>query len=732
MAVCKETEQTGVIVNQPSATRRAMNRIAGTIAVIAVVAAFTLLTIFSAPMASADELSDTTSTAEQTTDHDDGVTISIDRLTAVVTDESGLDVQVTITNNTAQRINQGTFTVLANLEYTFVSRTDMQQWAEGGAPIPCPDGLGTTNVSAIDSGKHATVSIRVEQDSEALAKLTSWGPRPLALQYTADDVQQPAVTHTFLTRSWDGLATTRTPQLNMTVAMGLTSTGWASNKTAMQQLVTQRATDSTNPSGVVSLHTDAQQEIEAKDKLAQKYPNLQIIADPAVERTLSTPHQAGLMQTGAFDITAYSEINEPSLYTHAGVDTTSWNSQTGLDIWRNVIADENATTETYAWQGNGVWTYSALSTAKSQGYSTVIATHDFNVADDGTLHTGVYRVPTDNGEVTVLAAQPVLSELASGKATSTQSNAETTVAGRITRFIAQSAFYQMEQPYMEHDILVCMSPSVSAAEADAMLAALKDATWLNMTSLQTLQDSEPFAQDLNAVALLPSTYDDSSVNTTAVRAALESLRKSRVDVTRFDDAILDTSAATADEVQTEGTLGAKQWGQYLIQAHDTAAILAMDGNETMRSSMCATASDLAETLLNSVSITSSNSINVVSETATMPVTVSNALPYPVDVKVSSITDSMEIVTSRFASTVVPPKGEAQVTLKIRVSTAGTTTATEQLLDRDNEPFSTAKYTTITSALQISDKSGLIFIAVAVVLGLLGLWRQFHRKKDPDE
>jgi len=35
-------------------------------------------------------------------------------------------------------------------------------------------------------------------------------------------------------------------------------------------------------------------------------------------------------------------------------------------------------------------------------------------------------------------------------------------------------------------------------------------------------------------------------------------------------------------------------------------------------------------------------------------------------------------------------------------------------------------------LQISDKTGFIIIGIAVLLGALGLWRQFHRKKDPDE
>lgn len=141
---------------------------------------------------------------------------------------------------------------------------------------------------------------------------------------------------------------------------------------------------------------------------------------------------------------------------------------------------------------------------------------------------------------------------------------------------------------------------------------------------------------------------------------------------------------------------------------------------------------LANTLLNRVSITPSENITVVSETATMPITIRNANPFPVHVRVSSLTDSMEIVTSRLADVMVPPNGEAQVTFTIRVATSASTTATLTLQDRDGTTFSTAQHTKITSSLQISDKSGLVIVAVAVVLGIVGLFRQLHRTKDPDE
>ena len=58
--------------------------------------------------------------------------------------------------------------------------------------------------------------------------------------------------------------------------------------------------------------------------------------------------------------------------------------------------------------------------------------------------------------------------------------------------------------------------------------------------------------------------------------------------------------------------------------------------------------------------------------------------------------------------------------------------TLSLQDRQGITFGATQTTHITSALQISDKTGFIIIGIAVLLGALGLWRQFHRKKDPDE
>jgi hypothetical protein len=148
--------------------------------------------------------------------------------------------------------------------------------------------------------------------------------------------------------------------------------------------------------------------------------------------------------------------------------------------------------------------------------------------------------------------------------------------------------------------------------------------------------------------------------------------------------------------------------------------------------MVEAAQNLANGLSDSVVITPSESVSVFSESAKMPVTVSNTLPYAINIKVNSITDSMQIVTSRTNDIEIPARGEAQVAFTIRVSASGSTTAHLSLADRQGNVFGNTQNTSITSVLRISDASGFIIIGISVLLAIVGLWRQFHRTKDPDE
>lgn len=130
----------------------------------------------------------------------------------------------------------------------------------------------------------------------------------------------------------------------------------------------------------------------------------------------------------------------------------------------------------------------ALSTARKQGYQYVIASHDFDSSTTATVHTGTYTIPTSAGDITVLSEQKELGDLAKGKPTSSDADGETSNAGRIARFVAQSAFYQMEQPYaaMNRNLLVCFGTNMSAAFIDTLMTAVEQSSWLQLTDLNDL------------------------------------------------------------------------------------------------------------------------------------------------------------------------------------------------------------------------------------------------------
>ncbi|WP_219070248.1 DUF6049 family protein [Bifidobacterium simiiventris] len=719
----------------------------------------------------ADTSTADTSTSE-TTDAATKPTITIDSATAVVTASSGYHLKATIANPTADTLPAGTLTLTVNARFTFFSRTDIQQWAEGTTPIPAMDVLGTADVAELAPGASTSVTVDVDQDD--LKQIVSWGPKPLALTYAVDG-QIERVTHSFLTRSTDGLNIASTPAMNMTIVLPISSTAWQADETAVTKLVNGQpsgpanggnnaggngtsssgessgntsdsvsgsssggaSTGSSNatsgsasgtPSNasadagqVVTLGDDAQLE-RTRLQAVSKHPALQVIADPTTLNALSMPPQvSGIMQPAGFDISSYSAYGDADAYREAGVESSAWNADAALADYRSAIGDQNATRDTYAWQGKAVWSLQSLAEAKRQGYSTVIADHEFDASDDSTVHTGKIVVPTDAGEVTVLTEQRELSRLAQGKATSDTADSETSAAGRLARFVAQSAFYQMEQPYTSRNLLVCFGTGTDAAMIDALMSAVEQSPWLNLTDLNTLSDADAYASGDDALQLVQDSVALTDTQSQQFQQTLASLTASRSNVSQFVSSVLDPDSDDA-----------KNWATTLLDAQSTFALHALSGHTATAEHMATGAVSLSTQLLNGVSIAPSESVTVVSETAKMMVTISNQHPYPVHVKVSSLTDSPEIVTSRIAETNVPAHGESQVTFTIRVATSGKATATISLQDRDGHPFGAAQSTSITSVLRISDMSGFVIIGFAIVLGLLGLWRQFNRKKDPDE
>lgn len=667
--------------------------------------------------------------------------LSLSEATAVVTDTSGYHLKVTITNTDSQQWQAGRLSLNINSDYTFTSRTDMQEWAQSQNMIPAPNELGSVAVPALAPGQSTTVAINAKADNAALTSIMTWGPKPLLAVYAHDD--ENVELRSFLTRSSAGLAAAQTPAMQITMVAPLSSSHWQVSNEALTAMVNnpvvsnsgngQTAADAAssgeygkNDNAAVTLNSNHTRFDRSLSDVLSRHSALQVIADPTYLNALNMPPKvSALMQPAAFDITAYAADGSTQRYANAGVQNSMWNAKASLAQYRNAIGDNNATIGTVAWQGKGHWTMDALTEARRHGYSAVISTADFEPSASDTVRTGTNVVTTDAGDITVLVEQRELSNLAQGSATSRKARAESSEAGRLARFVAQSAFYQMEQPYAERNLLVCLNEDSDPSVVDALMSDIEQSPWLNLTDLATLKDADISEDAASMSTDLPQTDGLTDSMRSDVQQTLSALANSSSNIKRFNTSILvKPNGKDESDVNT--------WSRQLTNAHTIMALHALGGESPSRSTMAEGANQLAALLINGVAITPTESVNVVSETAKMPVTISNSHPYPVKVKVSSLTDSMQIVTSRFDTVQVPPHGEAQVAFTIRVSTSGTANATISLFDRNGAAFGATQVTHITSALQISDKSGFVIIGFAVLLGAVGMWRQFNRKKDPDE
>ena len=680
------------------------------------------------------------------TNHQSSAEVALRWSTPVVTDKSGYTLRAAVTNTANRPMENAHLSVSTNALYSFSSRADMQAWSEGHARIPTPDVLGTQTVPTIPAGQSVEVAVNVPADQDAIKKMTSWGPKPVRLSLSDDQDQVLGDVFTFLTRTWDGLPTAGTPALALTMVMPLTSSDWNIDDKAMTALMTQSSPGDDKNRSVTLTRQGARRQGD-QSQLLTKHGSLQALGDPVyLSAFANRPQIQGLMQPADFDITGYASQNQDR-YAQAGVTPGSWSAKTSAKLYADSAPD------TYAWQGRQEWTVESITAARRAGYQTVIAPQGFEVDAGTSAHTGKYTIETKAGKVTVLSAQRELSNLARGHPSSTRATGEQTQAGQTARFIAQSAFYQMEQPYAERSLLVCFDTDEDTQQADRIMTELEHAPWISLKSMDDLMQAPDFTGGSSGLlkALELDSTKGSAKHGDGPTGTLDSLIASRAEIDRFATTILadgkqdsqPTASATAGKTDSQALArqdadttarqpkDPHQWLSQLTAAHDDLALKSLGGTAAA-AGLADQAEAMSRRLLDGVSITPSESLNVVSETASMPVTVSNSHPYPVHARISARTDSMEIVTSRMAEVVIPARSEAQVTFKVRVAAAGRANVDIGLLDSQGRPFGQVRRAQITSNLRLSDMSGLIIIVIAVLLGLLGLWRQFHRTKDPDE
>lgn len=620
--------------------------------------------------------------------------------------------------------------------------------------------------------------------------------------------------NTFVTRSHDGLDEFKTPQMALTVVMPVVATGWqVRTQTSDTASVNQKnkklaATlalvhDPMSTDFPLTLTKKAKAYTLAQLKLLKDYPHLQSVVDPALLASLredNTPtsdkapasrsvaislYQAmsSISQPYSFDISRLTL--DPEGFEKAGVSADTWSvqagdslasdfqssssssssqsSSTGENSGQSKKTEENSSSSTpasvakgaIAWEGSSSWTARSLETAARAGYKTVIANSARPVADDSIVETGHVVMNTAAGDVTVLITQSTLTRLAEGQKTSEQALAENSDAGRLQRFIAQSAIFQMQQPYVQRNLLVSLGSRTSLANSRALLSALQSADWLKSGTLADLRQGAT-----NVSAHFDLAPDGNTAHTHAASTArqLSTLTKTLTTLSQLKKNVLVKASAKSsdnpgkedktDNPQPLARQNAKssaeddvtqdEWLAKLETSHMHLALasFASENVDTQNGSADLTAlqadQKMNAELSNAVSIVKPSVINVFSESAQTPVTVTNRLPYPVKVKLAAQTDTQLTTVSSGKTLTVHENSEAQATLHVRVVGTSQTTLSIQVTDEQGNVLGEPQTTMLYTQLPLNDLSGDILIVLAVVLGIVGLRRQFTRKKDPDQ
>lgn len=701
-----------------------------------------------------------------------GISLKIVKSTSILTDKSGYHISLLLKNNSSKDFPEGKIQVTFNPWYTFMSRTDLQKWSQDESRIPTPQLIGEVSVPALESGKSYSAQIDVDANSQNLSNIIYWGPKPVSITYSSLDFKHYYSVKSFVTRANIGIKNVQTPPINVTLLMPIIakSSDWRFNISKhnispsinaiseSQENLAGSTTGSTTGSATnrkIRLSKSSIKRITSLINLVQKHPKLQTIADPnTLKFSEPTFTPSVFMQNNGFNISRYAESENHVSYKLAGIGLDSWSKKSSVL--------ENSTTkplnlDSYAFQTGEKWTLRALEQAAANGYKTVVATSGFDpLANRFAVKNGVYEVQTSSGSVKVLSCQETLNELINGHFTSAQSAAETTSAGLLNRLAAQSAFYQMEQPYMPRHLLLTFSPDSSIPLIESVVSILEKSPWISLLDINSLTRSKAITKEHLGYNPVPKTSAIEGKSLIASKSKISQLASDRMLVNQFINSILDqnelnnhkTCESDAQSLAKQNAKlkinqNSKIWSENLIKLFDAMAQRELDNtlNSASQSNSSASKSqtqtkngthDLAKMLISGINIIPPKDVTLVSETATMPITISNTNPYPISVYLTAYTNSMEIVTRRKTPVKIAANSESQVILPLRSTTSSKVKATFALEDRNHNVFSSTKETAITSTLQISDKSGTIIIIFAFALGAFGLFRQFNRKKDPDE
>lgn len=285
------------------------------------------------------------------------------------------------------------------------------------------------------------------------------------------------------------------------------------------------------------------------------------------------------------------------------------------------------------------------------------------------------------------------------------------------------------------------SSSSSAASATASASASDSATASTSASASAsspaAESSSPSATDdaagmdstsgnsSNSASATDSTSSADSANSTAPTSATPSTTSTGSDSPTASAA--PSPSPTATESGRRGNLDSTLWQAQLEALHTAYAVRTLGAALNDNGGTVNDAMGLADNVLKLVHLQQPNSVVMMSSTASLPVTITNNAPFDVQVSVSARSGAASLAASGTDSVTIPAHSEQQVTLTLQAYSSGSTYVDLQLQDCHGDAVGGSIIVNVSNSLRLNDALGNAIIAIAAILAIGGLWRQFHRK-----
>lgn len=260
-----------------------------------------------------------------------------------------------------------------------------------------------------------------------------------------------------------------------------------------------------------------------------------------------------------------------------------------------------------------------------------------NLSSDGQTHTGDSAQPGDT--VTALASIDNLSELLSWDAQSVDDELDT------QQFLtALTAMITRERPNFSRTLFVPLQRGSSLDEKRIeRVRAILDNRWVKGTSFSELVDSE--ATDIERNPVEDAHFSDSLRSQTAGLSGAYSNALPLADATEnVDAARFQLNSAVASALQADA---GDQQSQTI-----TANTQALDAFRS------------------SVSVESSNAVNLINKSANFPVRVRNSLPWPVNVEVTLLPSDPRLRVTSTGTATIPANSSSNVDVPVTAIGSG--------------------------------------------------------------